>query len=254
MRSGFLLLALFATVPAAAYVRTTTSSSNPPCPGSNAKPLYWRAVTIPYVVDGAGSDDLTGEAQFDAIHRSFATWQDVPCSYIAFRFDGKKQPAPVGFQQGGSNVNAVTWVESNWAHSSRAIAVTLTTFDCNTGQIFDADILLNGAQFRFSTGGQVGRADVQNTVTHEIGHFLGFDHSPDPESTMYADAPLGETKKRDLSADDVQGLCDVYRVGNEPRDGGCSAGPGSASSGATGALAAAVGLAALLVVRRRRAG
>jgi MYXO-CTERM domain-containing protein len=137
--------------------------------------------------------------------------------------------------------------------------VTLTTFDCNSGQIFDADVLLNGANFHFtldpSTTGNTA-ADVQNTVTHEAGHFIGFDHNPDPESTMYADAPLGETKKRDLTADDIQGMCNVY-----PGDGkgnpapnspaalangcGCSAGSGA------GGFAILLAVAALLWLRRR---
>jgi hypothetical protein len=80
-----------------------------------------------------------------------------------------------------------------------------------------ADITLNGQGFAFTTAPTgATAADVQNTVTHEVGHLLGFDHSPDPESTMFADAPLGETKKRDLTADDAQGLCDVYPLGHEP--------------------------------------
>src|SRR5262249_48130098 len=52
--------------------------------------------------------------------------------------------------------------------------------------------------------------DLQSALTHEMGHFIGFDHSPDPESTMYFKAPSCEIKKRDLTDDDVLGLCTVY--------------------------------------------
>ncbi|HKA86195.1 MAG TPA: matrixin family metalloprotease [Haliangiales bacterium] len=225
------VLALAVAAPARAYVRTTTKSSNPPCPGPTAVPLQWRQVVIPYVVDAATTPDVPGGA-VDAVRASFQTWDDVASSYVTFRFDGTMANAPVGYVMGGPNENVVKWIESNWSQSTRAIAVTLNTFDCNSGEIFDADILLNGQNFLFTiapTGPTA--ADVQNTVTHEVGHLLGFDHAPDPESTMYADAPLGETKKRDLTADDAQGMCDVYGLGHEPADAGPpdAAGPDAGS-------------------------
>ena len=44
------------------------------------------------------------------------------------------------------------------------------------------------------------------------------DHSPDPTSTMYAVAPLGETSKRILDPASQQFLCDVYPPGLASRD------------------------------------
>jgi hypothetical protein len=84
---------------------------------------------------------------------------------------------------------------------------------------------VNGAAGTFSTEDvpEGGTVDVQNTVTHEAGHLIGFAHSPDPESTMFATAMLNETTKRDLTADDIQGMCDVFPLGHEPHaDGGCA--------------------------------
>ena len=88
--------------------------------------------------------------------------------------------------------------------------------------------------------------DIQNTVTHELGHVAGFDHNPgDPESTMFPGVAMGGTKKRDLTADDAQGLCDVYPVGQEPEDssGGCCS---------TGGGAGAPWLAAIVLLALRR--
>jgi hypothetical protein len=238
--------ALTALAPvASAYVRTTTRSSDPPCGGDQAKPLYWHAIRIPYVVDAAGSADIADGSVFDAVRLSFLTWEDVACSYISFRYDGTLPNAPIGFLPEGANRNVVKWIESGWTRSRSAIAVTLTTFDCNTGQIFDADITLNGENFTFATTGAPLRTDVQNTVTHEAGHFIGFDHNPDPESTMHNTAPVGETRKRDLTEDDIRGVCDVYPVGKEPKMGGCAAAGGGAG------LAAALAVAALLALCRR---
>jgi hypothetical protein len=247
MRARVVLLALAVATPARAYVRTTTKSASPPCPGATAIPLQWRQVVVPYVIDAATTPDVPGGA-VDAMRASFQTWDDVASSYITFRFDGTMVNAPVGFMIGGPNLNVVKWFESDWTQSARAIAVTLATFDCNTGELLDADITLNGQGFTFTTAPAGSTAaDVQNTVTHEVGHLLGFDHSPDPDSTMFADAPLGETRKRDLTADDAQGMCDVYGLGHEPQppdagapdagapgadDGGCAvAGRGIDGSG-----------------------
>ncbi len=147
-------------------------------------------------------------------------------------------------------------------HGDAVIASTTTTSNRFSGEIFDSDIELNnapaanGTKFTFTaTDGppcvtplETGcvRIDVQNTVTHEAGHYLGLDHPPDhPEATMYASAPSGETSKRTLAADDINGICAIYPRGAAtvtcgPTDGaltsqgggcGCShdqTGPGTA--------------------------
>lgn len=64
--------------------------------------------------------------------------------------------------------------------------------------------------------------DLQNTVTHEAGHFLGLAHPCGPDvgtgnctgyptdTTMYPTATSGETQKRTLADDDVSGICAIY--------------------------------------------
>ncbi len=133
-----------------------------------------------------------------------------------------------------------------WSHSPTAIAITTTTFFTATGKLVDADIELNEARYLFTTGDgpvcEQGPAlatcssdadcgadescmmercrtrgcvhtDISNTVTHEVGHVIGLDHSPIPEATMYASAGVGETSKRSLHDNDIQGLCDIYPAG-----------------------------------------
>jgi hypothetical protein len=98
------------------------------------------------------------------------------------------------------------------------------------------------------------RMDVQNTVTHETGHSLGLDQSPDPNATMYASAPFGETSKRALGSDDIQGICAIYPRGANPvscvpetgSGGGCGC-----SQAQTGPGAALGALLLLLQINRR---
>ena len=57
--------------------------------------------------------------------------------------------------------------------------------------------------------------DLQNIVTHELGHALGLADlydttAPVPEQTMYGYASTGETKKRSLEAGDKAGITVLY--------------------------------------------
>lgn len=114
-----------------------------------------------------------------------------------------------------------------WNRGDFTIALTLTSYTSPGGVILDSDIELNasprldGTRFFFTTvdapacdpaephAGCVGN-DVQNTVTHELGHALGLDHVERVGSTMEATAPVGETSKRILDPGTRRGLCDVY--------------------------------------------
>ncbi|GMJ04048.1 hypothetical protein like AT4G16640 [Hibiscus trionum] len=53
------------------------------------------------------------------------------------------------------------------------------------------------------------QTDLQSVAVHEIGHNMGLDHSQDPNAIMYPQYPPGSIK-RNLGADDVQGLRVLY--------------------------------------------
>jgi MYXO-CTERM domain-containing protein len=161
-------------------------------------------------------------------------------------------------------------------HGDAVIATTTTTSNRFSGEIFDSDIELNnapaanGTKFTFTaldgprciTPLDTGcvRIDVQNTVTHEAGHYLGLDHTPDPDATMYASAPSGETSKRTLATDDVNGICAIYPRGAQTVTCGSAGGNLTQSTGGCGCSHGQTGpgaaLAALLLlvqgIRRSR--
>jgi hypothetical protein len=159
------------------------------------------------------------------------------------------------------------------------------------GTILDADIELNAVSFSLAVdhvSASSGRceSDLANTFTHEIGHLMGLDHtcwtgagirlndhqgeplplcSLDPnlprgvrDATMFNVQDCGETKKASPEPDDINGVCSIYPLEDNPRE--CLAAelkPGASCSvgGARDALGAggAVMLALLLGRRRRRA-
>ena len=250
---------LWAAPPAFAYKRSTAGVGGP-C-------LFWNSRGHSYQIDALGTPGVPGSDAFDAVRSSFASWAAISCSDLAFPDLGLStdpKDRRIGYVPGGVNRNLVFWRTADcsgtappndpcltagscgntydcWGHGDNVIAVTTTTFNRLTGEIYDADIELNdaphqdGTRFQFTTvdgplcssSNQTGCApvcttlgeanciayDVQNTVTHEAGHSIGLDHSLDPTATMYAFAPEGDVTKRTLHADDVQAICDIYPQG-----------------------------------------
>lgn len=116
------------------------------------------------------------------------------------------------------------------------------------------------------TYGQDGCAfmDLQNTVTHEVGHFIGLAHPCESErgdctaamvpTTMYPSAAPREIEKRTLDRDDVEGICTIYAVSQPITGGGDGGGGGCGAGGATPGGLVAVAFALGLLRLRRRAG
>jgi hypothetical protein len=222
---------------------------------------------ITFVQSSAGDFKL-GSGFFDAVSRSEASWaaQASSCSSLRL-FEGTHSASRViGYDPSRSNENLILVrtvdcmravpagdpciaadtcgnVYDCWSWGAGLLALTLLTFD-DSGTLLDTDVEINGAISYLSlvdsppctpgnvTSGCVGN-DVQNTVTHELGHALGLGHSLDPSSTMYATAPLGETSKRVLDPASKQFLCDVYPPGLASRD--CSLPDGGSEPGTGGA-------------------
>jgi uncharacterized protein (TIGR03382 family) len=273
------------------YVRSHVSPGDP-----ESHCLWWQAGTVTYHQSQGGNPE-NGGAEFGAITRSFETWQAQmnQCGNLTLTEGARLPDRKIGFDAKNlsSNTNIILFRHAScaeavlssdacwrdgtcgnkydcWAYNELTIALTTSTYDTNTGRLYDADVEFNDDHFYFTTTGsgapvcsdtssQSCRAfDIQNTMTHEAGHMIGLDHTDFPGSTMNPTAPKGEITKRDLDTGSKGFVCDVYPKGSASKD--CVVTPvtsqlGRAGCSATGAAAGAwLGAAALALWALRRKG
>jgi len=151
-------------------------------------------------------DNAEGTEKIRAIVRAFESWEIVSSSLVSFRYAGLTKSTAVAYD----GINLVTWVKEGWQYDPKTIAYT-TLWVTNTGQILDADIELNDEFFDWSTETNDQQMDIQNVLTHEVGHFIGIGHSIETtDSSMFPIISFGEFSKRVVKPDDLGAASFLY--------------------------------------------
>lgn len=243
-----LLAGLFTAQPAAAYVLKQDST------GAYVR---WAKETR-FIVDARLDQRLGADGAARAVERSIA-------AFAAERIKVSVHPGEVSgigydLENAESNRSEIV-VPEVWEFDENALAVTVVTVNSRTHEILDADIALNAQHRRFGVvqdpeeGRAEGLDDVQNTLTHELGHALGLAHNPElVDVVMYPSASRGEIHKRDLSHDDREGLAHLYGLPGPAQEAPGVLGTGCSSAGLTPLAFASLGGLLLLRSRRRAPG
>lgn len=174
--------------------------------------LHWLVNPLQYRVAADVPDELDPERVTDVVADAFAAWSALDCHPLPAVSEGYIAGAAFG---GADRKNTIVWVTDvadwNARHSATELART-TLFYRDSGAIVDADIEVNIGGFEFSddAGCLPGLYDLQATLTHEVGHFLGLDHSQVPGACMSARSDPGDCGKRELASDDEEGFCATY--------------------------------------------
>jgi hypothetical protein len=223
-----------------------------------------------------------------AINRAVDAWTPrnaalAGCTDLDLKVElkgGDALPPPAKYDQRNNiTFRTQTWCElkddgtCGMPHEPAALAITSVFAHRVYGEILDADVEVNGVTFVWGdlvTTPNPNQQDLQNALTHEMGHFIGLDHTcvlgngtppqdqnghPIPScaaasatvqaTTMFASALPGDVSKRTLEADDRAAVCAIYPAGEPdplackaPADeGGCSVVPPSENASRAGTFA-----------------
>lgn len=200
--------------------------------------------TLSFSIERQGANEILDASDIEAIRSAMRELSTVAGSTATVRDAGFFDMATPKKSRDGLKADGVSRIYffSDPDPSFSSVAVTVTTFNSQTGEITEADIALNEADYVFSTttpddpsrdlGATV--VDIQEVVTHEMLHALGFDHSAvtgrfdqvhgcqvsglfsndfDFQSSVF---PIGThtITGRTLSTDDIAGLRAVYPAGS----------------------------------------
>jgi len=172
-------------------------------------PVPWR------YDDSHRPDHLSQDAVAQAVRDSFESWNAVPGARVRFIEDDGGVPE--------SEVNVVYW-QPEWSWDADILAIT-STWAAESGEILQFRIAINARDPEWATDGHRRSMDVQNALTHEVGHSLGLAHDPrHGEATMAATAKRGEVRKRDLHSSDQEGARYLYPGPDAPTSS-CSSSP-----------------------------
>lgn len=268
-----LALCPVAPAPARAYVRLRAEDGTP---------VHWAQGCVlmtpdPRAPQGRQAETAGAEDLALSLRAAIEGWRgaSAPCSALSILPQAAaSRPARL------DGVNVVTFAATTWGreglpYDPAAAAITTVSYRSEPGQqghgtITDTDIELNAVGFRFARLGEGGEGsgeaprsadrpvqDLQNTLTHELGHALGLGHNcreqaasrppldqdgaPVPEcdaapeaarrATMFPYAAERETQKRAVGPDEALGICQSYPVGaallpcEQSVRAGCQLGP-----------------------------
>jgi hypothetical protein len=216
---------------ASAYCRTTTVSvpaDFDPIDGcwNQGNVLWWRNACVGYSIQQSASKQVTLAQAEQAVATAFVQWTGTACPEddagqsrvsIDVRDEGPVECDLVQYNQDQPNQHVIIFHDTDWPYddSSNTLALTTVTYDPDTGEIYDADMEINSTVSPIVVN--VAPSDVPDDgydflsiVTHETGHFLGMAHSGDERATMFAHYQPGQTSMRDLTEDDINGICAIY--------------------------------------------
>ncbi|HEY6725897.1 MAG TPA: matrixin family metalloprotease [Polyangiaceae bacterium] len=228
----------------------------------------WMVPDVQVVIDES-VHAITPEAE-QAIVQAFGAWLSASPNLPELNIEHGRGLKP---RLDPDGVNAVVYAPIEFPGHEDDLAITIGFSDEETGEITEADIIINsrhayshlnspipGAPSTSCDGTSQAsvcdyRYDLQNVMTHEVGHFYGLgEDREDRTATMYSCTSACETHKRDVSDGDRQTMGRLYKdaLPKQYPAVNCDAAR-VAPRGPTWGWAGALALGLVAFARRRRA-
>jgi hypothetical protein len=180
--------------------------------------VRWHRRSVRFVVDPSMFDHTTPDP-LATVMRAADAWRGngyVPRFEIVRGVVGSPGYDP----ERQDNTSGIAIYRKDFPHRlDRAVlALTLLTRNSTTGEVVDADVIIDAERNRFAEivgPGMLGITgapnDYLNVITHEFGHVIGLIEDPNhPESTMFPSSQPGEVSKRELARVDRESAARAY--------------------------------------------
>ena len=222
-------VALFLALGAGDRLETRDFSEVEPAP-QTAKRIHWPRRTIAVSFSNSlltpGPNIKPDSDVVGAARRALARWSSVANIDFVVTWTSVSSVSPGDAGDGVNLLTIAVTPENEAFNSDSTTGRTRVFFNPETGAIVEADVSINprplaedGTALQFSTDGTPGTYDLEATFTHELGHFLGLEHSSILGSTMQARQGfngifgLQALTERTLSEDDRQKIRSLYGPG-----------------------------------------
>ena len=185
--------------------------------------LAWTERPVRYFISNRDVPGVSAQQLQQAVARAFATWDSAPNVELSSQFAGFTQAPPLA----NDNASVIGFLDR--PDLDRVLGSTSFTVDTITGEIIESDIFFNSSfPWSVAQAGESGRYDLEAIALHELGHLHGLGHSALGETELRAGGrrviaaeaimfPIafspGSTNARELRADDIAGIGDIYGTG-----------------------------------------
>jgi hypothetical protein len=215
-----ILLSLWIVPQAFAFTQTITSSGAPVRWTSNFK--------FNLVGNSVNNSSISDKEFYEAVVRSLQRWQRASDGQVAFDYwQGTNDSIyePNSNYNGQSSIYFASHASGGPALSSSVLGLTQVWYNTSSGQILESDTILNDKDFHFTTNpqdtsgfgsvnstyGGSNKVFIENVITHELGHSLGFSHAGGLQSTMlFMESP----EQAHLGCDEQIGIHAMYPSGD----------------------------------------